>query len=356
MPSRTFPAPPVEPVIQQHQVADPANAARLLEAIPDRSELLGALKGKHIVSVRHFDPELTLQLFRAAANRESGTVEARPSMACKVMGAIFLTGSSPETQLSFKRAWKRMGGGFLDLGPAADEIVHSQRDPAEIAALANNYSDFAVLSTADAGLLEEVIKYAQVPVISAGDGDNEAPTQALADLYTIFKWRPDLLAGDSSPESRLQIGVFGNPSNTGSIKSLLYGLSLFPQIVDRIVLMERMAVPFSPGQREVLEKTGLRIATVAELCPHDTIMGGHAKIVPHLDLIYSHLKLQQTISRMDMLEFKGFFQPNLLLMSPHRQLPEFSTLVNNSPHNGFFAEAKAGVLLRTAVMGAVMAD
>ena len=58
---------------------------------------------------------------------------------------------------------------------------------------------------------------------------------------------------------------------------------------------------------------------------------------------------------MDMLELKSFFKPNLMLLSPQRQLPEFSTIINDSPHNAFFAQARAGVFVRMALLSAVIA-
>jgi len=354
MSTNEFPAPPVSPITKQHVAANPDRAARLLEIIPDRPELLRALQGRHVVSMAHFDPELVLQLFREAAKQETGHVEASPVMACKVLGANFLAGSPAETRLSFRRAWMGMGGEFLDLSDAVDEILRNHRDPGEISALNNNYCDFVVLSTSERELLDQVIANSCVPVISAGEGETETPTQALADLYVLAKWRPELFVGGTAEPKPLQIGIFGNPSSTASLRSLLIGLSLFPQAVERVVLLERHSPLFAVGQREAVERAGLVVQTVDELAPHDTVRATNAKIVPELDLIYSHQRLQQSVSRMDMMEFKGLLKPNMILMSPHRQLPEFSSIINNTPHNGFFTQIKAGVLLRAAVMKAVV--
>jgi aspartate carbamoyltransferase catalytic subunit len=238
---------------------------------------------------------------------------------------------------------------------AAGQIVRERRDLSEVAALQDNYCDLAVVGSTDPGLLRALLDYARVPMINAGDGDDEAPTQALTDLYMLLKWRPDLIGTDVPTEKRLQIGIFGNPANTDTIRSLLFGLALFPHMVRRIVLLERLALTFPEGEREALEASGLEINTITELCPQETVMGSFAQVVPELDVIYSHLKLQQAVSRMNMLDFKSYFKPNLLLLSPRRQVPEFSTLINDSPHNGFFAQARSGVFVRRAVMSAVMA-
>lgn len=343
------------PVTQQHEVADPAAAHRLVEAIPDKPELLDVLRGKHVVSIRHFTAELLLQLFRRAASCESGIRKPMATMVCKVMGGNFLDDSRPEVQLSFKRAWHVLGGSFIDLGEAVDEVLRSKRDLAEIAALNNNYCDFAVVSTPRVGILADMLQHSQVPLINAGTGDDEDPAQAMTALYTLLKWRPELVQEDPPADRRLNIGIFGTPANTDSIRSLLFGLAMFPQIVDQIVLLDRVDLYFSEGQRQALEQAGLRISTMTELRPHDTVMEGLDKIVPELDVIYTHLKRQHSVSRMDMLELKSYFKPNLMLLSPQRQVPEFSVLINDSPHNAFFAQARAGVFVRMALMAAVMA-
>ncbi|MGD2083896.1 MAG: hypothetical protein PVF91_13105 [Chromatiales bacterium] len=355
MASETFPSPRTKPALRQHEVADPGAAERLLKALPDKPRLLAALRGRHVVSIRHFDADLVLQVLRRAAAWESGATAASPSMACKVMGGNLLDDDRPELQLSFRRAWQGLGGACIDLSMAAGRILRDNRDLGEVAVLQDNYCDFAVVGTASPGLLPRLLEHTRVPVINAGDGEDEAPTQALTDLYMLFKWRPHLFERDVPSEKRLQIGVFGNPANTDTIRSLLFGLALFPQMVERVVLLERLAMTFREGEREALEQAGLKISTITELYPEDTVMGSFGRVVPELDVIYSHLKQQQAVSRMNMLEFMGYVKPGLLLLSPRRQVPEFSALINDSPHNGFFAQARSGVFVRRSVMSAIMA-
>jgi len=354
MPSNRFPCPSVAPVIKQHEVADLGTAGHLMKAIPDKPELLSVLRGCHVAAMEGFDPALLAQLFRQAASFESDGRKATSTESCKVLGGNFLDTRRPEVRLVFQRAWQGLGGSFIDLSEAVGDILRHKRDPSEIAALNNNYCDFAVVSTTHAELLPEMLKYSRVPLINAGNGEDEAPTQALADLYALFKWRPELLQKDPPAERRLRVGIVGTPATTGTLRSLLSGLALFPQIVDEIILLDRVAVPFKAGQREALQQAGLRIRAISEIYPHDTVMGSLGKVVPDLDLIYSHLKQRQSVSRMDMLELKGHFKPNLLLLSPQRQLTELGAMINDSSNNGFFAQAKGSVYVQMALMQAVM--
>lgn len=355
MSAGNFLSPPANPGLQQHAVADPANAARLMAAIPDQPERLAVLRGKHIASINHFGAELLQQIFRRAAGYESGAMAAQVCTANKVVGGIFLDSNRHDVPLPFVRACLGLGGHFIDLSHPTEDILRSKRDFSEVAALANNYSDMAVMSAPHAEAFMETLRYAQVPLINAGNGDDEAPIQALTDLYTLFKWRPSLLQQDPPVQDRLRIGIFGMPGNTATLRSLLTGLSLFPQAVGRIILFDRSGTPCSEGQREALEQAGIQMQSMNQLHPNETVMGGLAKEVPELDVIYSHLKQQHAVSRMDMLEFKKLFAPQLLLLSPQRQLPDFSAIINNSPHNGFFTQAKSAVYVLMALLGAVMA-
>ena len=94
-----------------------------------------------------------------------------------------------------------------------------------------------------------------------------------------------------------------------------------------------------------MENAGIKISLINKLYPDETVMGAFGKVIPGLDVIYSHLKKHQTVVSRDMLVFKSFFKPNLMLMSPQHQLPEFSAIINNSPHNGFFAQARGAVYI-----------
>lgn len=350
-----FSDPADSPAFQQHEVANPANAARLLAALPEQPGILAELKGKHILSIAHFSPDLIRALLRQAAACEAGLAQTSSLATCKVLGGIFLDGSRHDIHLPFIRGFHCLGGHFIDLGSPAEDILRARRDLAEISALANSYSDIAVASTAHADLFAEILPAIRVPLINAGNGDDEAPVQALTDLYTLAKWRPALLQRDVPAKERLRIGIFGTPGNTATLRSLLSGLALFPQMVERVVMLDRSPNPCSPGQREALERAGLKLAHITELYPNETVMGGLGRIVPELDVIYSHLKQQHAVSRMDMLEFKKLFNEHLLLLSPQRQLPDFSALVNNSSHNGFFTQAKSAVFILMALLGAVLA-
>ncbi len=355
MPADAFPSPPDEPVLRQHLVARPENAARLRDHIPEQAELLEALRNKHIVSAWHFDADLLLQLFRRAAVYESEQQGAHTHpLICRVMAVLFLDNSRTPTRLCFNRAWLCLGGSFLNVERTVEEAVSSRRDLSEMAEICNSSGDIALLHTPDEAQLLEMLKYFRIPVINAGNGADENPTHGLADVYTLAKWRPELLTGEVPKEQRLQIGIFGNPFNTRTIRSFLYTLARFPQMVNRIVLMERYAQYFREGELEALKQAGLDIEIPADLLPVDTILESYRKTLPTLDLIYVHQPPKQGMSRMDVIELKDFLKPDAMVLYPDRSQHDYGEMINDSPHNGFFSQSRGSVYLRMALLSAVM--
>jgi len=211
-----------------------------------------------------------------------------------------------------------------------------------------------VVRTLDAHWLEQAIERFQVPVINAGNGSQEHPTHALADLYTLLKWRPELAAAEVNPARRLQIGIFGHPSRMPTLRSFLYLLAKLPQMVERVVVFSRTEPALDPAERQVLADAGVQVQGSAELLPGATAMEGYRKLLPEMDLLYVHLAHADEFSRLDFLEALGYFKSDALALNPEILNQEFSDRLNDSPHNGYFALARGSVFVRMAVMAGIL--
>ena len=95
----------------------------------------------------------------------------------------------------------------------------------------NNYGDCVVLRDSNPEAVVAMSSTLRIPIINAGNGIDEHPTQAMADLYTILKWRPSLAATNVAESDRIRIGIIGIPSRMRTVRSLLRILSKFPGIV-----------------------------------------------------------------------------------------------------------------------------
>jgi aspartate carbamoyltransferase catalytic subunit len=352
----TLPGPDAGATYKEHPAADIQRARMLLDSIPDDPDTLNRMRGRHVVASRDFDAPLLRQLMRLAARYELGELRGAHPMRCKVLSNLFLDRSHCTGRLAFNAAWLRLGGSLLDFESTVEQIMSRRYAPAEIAELCNSYADATVLRTGDAETFREILPRLRVPVINAGDGMGEHPTHAMADLYTLFKSRPILLDDDPPVDQRLTIAIIGDPARTRTIRSFLRMIALFPKAVERVVLMQRLDQSFAAGQREELERAGLRVETLSELYPVATDMGIARSLLPSVDLMYVHQLYTPHVPRLHVVESIALFKPKAMVLSPEMQNEEAAHLLNDSPHNGYFAQARGSVYVRMAVFASVVPE
>ena len=144
---------------------------------------------------------------------------------------------STRTRLSFDSAWHRLGGTSINITDRATTGIAKGESLEDVAHMFNNYGDCVVLRDSDPGAVYAMTSTLRIPIINAGNGIDEHPTQAMADLYTIFKWRPKLAEAEVAPADRIRIGIVGIPSRMRTVRSLLRILAKFPQTVDEVVVI-----------------------------------------------------------------------------------------------------------------------
>jgi hypothetical protein len=105
------------------------------------------------------------------------------------------------------------------------------------------------------------MKTLRIPVINAGNGIDEHPTQALSDLYAIFKWRPELLLPKPPESSRIRVGIIGTPNRMRTVRSLLTLFARFPDMIREVVVihhrLDRGRAAVLPARGGVAFATGL---------------------------------------------------------------------------------------------------
>jgi aspartate carbamoyltransferase catalytic subunit len=345
-----LPAPRTERRYQEHEVANPRRVIALRDAIPARPKVLCALQGRHVLSARDLSRKLLVQIFRRAAEFESGVVPRKTPMAGRILISAFLVAANTRTRLSFESASLRQGGSVMTIGGG----IGGLETPVDLSEAFNTYGDVVALRTEDQASFRSMLNDSRIPVINAGDGMDENPTQAMVDLYTLFKWRPDLLQKSVPAGRRIRIGIMGEPRQTRTIRSLLLMLCPFKEALERVVVFGRYAKPFSEGQREELEQAGLPLECTVELYPDMTIMECFHKELSRLDMIYVHPIQPLEMSRLGRLEAISLLKPGMMLLHPEVRVKELLDNVDDSPYNGYFAQARAAVFVRMAVLEAIL--
>ena len=187
----------------------------------------------------------------------------------------------------------------------------------------------------------------QIPIVNAGNGSDEHPTQALADVYALLKWRPELASGAELEPAR--IGIIGVPSRMRTVRSLLILLPLFARGLDEIVVVTDEPEPFSPGQRRGLEEAGLRLRVSDDL----------DRELPNLDVAYINAiawkgESYESLGKRFSLDARSPFKPGAIVLHPLARGSELDASLDETPHNWYFAQARGAVFVRMALLSAML--
>lgn len=322
-----------------------AHPKALLRAIQEDGDYLLKLAEQHIVSADQFCAETMRQLFRLAAKIESNPRRFSTPLQGKILISAFYEPST-RTRLSFESAWHRLGGDIMSITDRSTTGIAKGEGLADVAEMFNNYGDCVVLRDTNAQSLYEMIDALRIPIINAGNGIDEHPTQALADLYAIFKWRPELVANDGS--AKIKIGVIGVPGKMRTVRSLLKCLAVFANIVSELVIIHDDTLGealFSDGQREELEAAGLKLSFATDL----------DAMLPSLDVVYINAiswegESFNTYGQAFHLTAVSPLKADAIILHPLARGEELATDLDNTSHNWYFSQARGAVFLRMALL------
>ncbi|EIJ35117.1 aspartate/ornithine carbamoyltransferase family protein [Thiothrix nivea] len=323
-----------------------AHPKALLKAIHEDGEFLKPLENQHVASIDQFTPDMLLQLFRLAAKYESNPERFSTALQGKILISAFYEPST-RTRLSFESAWHRLGGDIMSITDRSSTGIAKGESLEDVAEMFNNYGDCVVLRDSNDASVHRMMNTLRIPIINAGNGIDEHPTQAMADLYTIFKWRPELIEKDLPAEQRIRIGIIGVPSKMRTVRSLLKIIAHFPEMVSEISIIhdKREREIFAAGQREALEAKGLTINTYTDM----------QDVLPELDVVYINAIAwigddYETFGNSFKLSKASPFKPDAIVLHPLARGDELATDLDGTPHNWYFSQARGAVFLRKALL------
>ena len=312
--------------------------------------------GQHILSVSQFDRDAIEQIIRVAnlmkpyADRQclSKVLDGA------ILGNMFFEPST-RTRVSFGCAFNRLGGNVREtVGTENSSLVkgESLKDTAKVMSA---YSDIIVMRHPLEGSVAEFAKSSRVPVINAGDGSNEHPSQALLDLYTMTKE----LERNGRTIDRMHIAMVGDLKYGRTVHSLSKLLNLFKDVSFSFVSPKQLAMPV-----EVIE---LLIASGHQVSETDNLESGLA----NADIVYqTRIQEERFPSKDQANSFRGAFrinryaysqfcQPTTVIMHPlprdsRDDANELDTDLDQHPNMAIFRQADNGVLVRMALFALIM--
>ena len=265
----------------------------------------------------------------------------------KIMISAFYEPST-RTRLSFESAWHRLGGDIMSITDAASTGIAKGESYSDVAEMLNSYGDLVVLRDADAQSVDEMLVSLRIPIINGGNGLDEHPTQAIADLYAMLKWCPQAFL-DSASAGPLQLGIIGVPSKMRTVRSLLLIIMNFPGVFKEVVIVTDESAPFDAGQLEELSGAGLDIRVTADM----------EAILPHMDVIYQNAILwkgdkSESLGERFRLSKSSPLKDGAIILHPLARGPELSSDLDDSAHNWYFAQARGAVFVRMALLVTIL--
>lgn len=329
-----------EPELDLHGFEQPR---KLLELIDEQLVSLLKLVKRPVVTARQFNAEQLLQLFRLAARFETQPQMITRPLTAKIMISAFYEPST-RTRLSFESAWHRLGGDIMSITDPASTGIAKGESYGDIAEMLNSYGDIVVLRDADENALTEMVDALRIPIINGGNGLDEHPTQAMADLYAMLKWYPVAFL-DPGKVRALRLGIIGVPSKMRTVRSLLLLLGNFAPTFEEIVIITDHDEPFDPGQLEELAEAGLTIRLTSDLDAE----------LPGLDIIYQNAILwtgkgSESLGARYRLHRGSPLKPSAIVLHPLARGAELSPDLDETSHNWYFAQARGAVFVRMALL------
>lgn len=320
----------------------------LLDLIDEDPLPIAELAGHSIISSRQFSREQLIQLCRLAAKFETQQVFGQFPLGGKILISAFYEPST-RTRLSFESVWHRLGGDIISITDPSTTGIAKGESLRDVAEMMNHYGDVVVLRDSNEKAIYEMLEATRIPIVNAGNGTDEHPTQALADIYAIAKWRPELLLDDVPADKKINIGIIGNPARMRTVRSLLTFLGHLSNAINEVVIICNTNQPFSEGQREALEKMSLRIRLANDL----------EQNLPYMDVVYINAIawIGNTYEEHGLeyqLSSKSPLKRGSIILHPLARGEELDEDLDKTNHNWYFAQARGAVFMRMALMSNVM--
>ncbi|MCD8335587.1 MAG: aspartate carbamoyltransferase [Clostridiales bacterium] len=248
---------------------------------------------------------------------------------------------STRTNFSFQTAMLRLGGkvfGFVDPKSSSTAKGESLKDTIK---MVSAYADVIVMRNPKEGAAKAASIYSETPVINAGDGGHMHPTQTLADLTTIQRYRGSI--------DDLNIGLCGDLKNGRTVHSLIKALAKFDNIRFYLIAPRELAVP--EYMRAFMRERGMKFVEVTGLEP----------IIPMLDVLYmTRIQQERFASPLEYEQVRGFYvltrkkleraKPDMMVLHPLPRVDEISVDVDDDPRAYYFEQARCGMYIRMALL------
>ena len=335
-----------EPVLDAQGFESPR---ALMDAVEEDLVPLLDLAHRPVISARQFSRDQLVQISRLAAKFETEPQRITRPLTGKILISAFYEPST-RTRLSFESAWHRLGGDIMSITDPATTGIAKGESLYDVGEMLNNYGDMVVLRDSDEKAVYEMLESLRIPIVNGGNGIDEHPTQAMADIYAMLKAHPGLASPEQVAEDqKIRIGIIGVPGRMRTIRSLLLFLTHFSKGIEEIVVIADDAEIFSDGQKDELEQSGLKLRVTKKL----------QNELPQLDVVYINTIAwvsggYEEHGNSYRLDSSSPFKPGAIVLHPLARGEELDRSLDKTPYNWYFAQARGAVFIRMALLSAIL--
>lgn len=296
---------------------------------------------KHLIDPMDLTVEEIDQLIELAGKIIKNPEKYREVCKYKKLATLFFEPST-RTRLSFEAAMLDLGGNILGFSSADSSSAAKGESVADTARVIAGYADIIAMRHPKEGAPFVASQHVDIPVINAGDGGHNHPTQTLTDLLTISQEKGRL--------NNLTIGFCGDLKFGRTVHSLIKALSRYEGIEYILISPEELQIP-EYLKKEVFEKKGIPYRQVEKM----------EEVMPELDIIYmTRVQKERFFNEADYIRLKDSYildldklknaKEDLTILHPLPRVNEISVKIDDDPRAGYFRQAEYGKFIRMALI------
>ena len=295
---------------------------------------------RHLMNPLDFSVEELDKLFALADDIEKDPAKYAHKCDGKILATCFYEPST-RTRLSFESAMTRLGGRVIGFSDASCSSASKGESVADTIRIISCYADICAMRHPKEGAPMVAAEKSLIPVINAGDGGHQHPTQTLTDLQTIRSLHGDL--------NHFTIGLCGDLKFGRTVHSLINALVRYEGIKFIFISPEELQIP--DYVTDMLREKGIPFQEVIRL----------EDVMPELDLLYmTRVQKERFFNEEDYVRLKDFYvltpekmelaKPDMLVLHPLPRINEISVEIDDDPRAAYFKQAQFAVYVRMALI------
>jgi aspartate carbamoyltransferase catalytic subunit len=299
-------------------------------------------EGRDIVSIEDFSREEINYILNISHSMEPVAAKGSDMLKGKILANLFFEPST-RTRLSFEAAMLKLGGSTIGFAEAEIASVRKGENLADTIRTVENYADIIALRHPLEGAAKLAAEFSKIPILNAGSGAEEHPTQALMDLYTLQKEKGKI--------DGLKIALVGDLRYGRTVHSLAYALSLY-NIELYLISPESLRM-----RHEVIRAIENKISIIED--------ANLEKIMPQIDVLYvTRIQKERFPDLAEYAKVKGIYKidlktlksakKDLIILHPLPRVDEIAAEVDSTPQARYFQQVWNGIVVRMALLALVL--